>query len=326
MVTMFASSTIPRIEPGNTIVNASLRPLRLLPALYLASLLIGPVASMAQEIKPTGKVETIQEEFTFTEGPTWDPRGTLYFTDIPNTTIHRIAGDRVVSAFTTESGHANGLMVIADGRMLACQMDGQVVAYDVASGATTVLASEYEGKRFNAPNDLVIDQSGGIYFTDPLFRAPQPLPQGIQTVYYISTSGEVSRVTDHIAAPNGIGLSPDGKKLYVIPSQQEEMLVYNVDGPGKLSGGKTLCRLKQPEGKTGTGGDGMAVDVDGNLYITTHLGVQIFSGDGEPRGLVTFPKQPANVTFADKDRKTMYVTAREGLYRVRMPIAGLPPN
>ena len=277
-------------------------------------------------IKPIGSVEQVHDGFAFTEGPAWDPDGTLYFTDIPNTTIHRLTDNDVLSVFTDDSKTANGIMIAADGRMLVCQMEGQVVSYDRATGQSTVLADQYEGKRFNAPNDLVIDRIGGIYFTDPLFRAPNPLPQGVQTVYYIADDGKVTRVTDDIAAPNGIALSPDGKKLYVIPSHQDEMLVYDVDGPGKLSGGKTFCQLKQPPGKTETGGDGMVVDVQGNLYITTHLGVQIYSPAGDRIGLVTFPEQPANVTFAGPDRKTMYVTARKGLYRVAMPIAGLPPN
>jgi gluconolactonase len=159
-----------------------------------------------------------------------------------------------------------------------------------------------------------------------LFRAPEPLPQGVQAVYYITSAGQVTRVTNHIPAPNGIGLSPDGKRLYVIPSQQAEMLVYDVDAPGELSNGRTLCRLTQPPGKDDTGGDGMAVDVQGNLYITTNLGVEIFSADGKQLGLVEFPEQPANVTFGGPKRTTMYVTARTGLYRVEMPIAGLPPN
>ncbi len=136
----------------------------------------------------------------------------------------------------------------------------------------------------------------------------------------------MTRVTGDIAAPNGIALSPDGTKLYVAPSRQAEMLVYDVDGPGKLSGGRTLCRLKQPEGKDDTGGDGMVVDAEGNLYFTTNLGVEIFSAEGKHRGLVVFPEQPANVTFGGADGNTMYVTARTGLYRVKMPIAGLKPN
>lgn len=290
----------------------------------LALTSISLTASAQDTIEPTGNIETVG--FAFTEGPAWDPRGALYFTDIPRTTIHKLSKDQQLSAFTTDSKHANGLLVTADGRLLACQMDGQVVSYDVETGKATVLASEYDGARFNAPNDLVIDKSGGIYFTDPLFRAPEPLPQKVQAVYYIAPGGKVTRVTGDIAAPNGIGLSPDGKSLYVIPSHQAEMLVYDVDGPGKLSNGRTLCRLKQPEGKDNTGGDGMVLDVKGNLYITTNLGVEIFSPAGKHLGLVTFPQQPANVTFTDEDRKTLVVTARSSLYRVRMPIPGLPPN
>ena len=294
---------------------------------FFVPLLIAPAWGQSDaKIEPVGPIETIETGFAFTEGPAWDPRGVLYFTDIPNTTIHRVGSDDAVTAFTTGSKHANGLLVAADGRMLACQMDGQVVSYDVETGESEVLADRYNGTRFNAPNDLVIDDQGGIYFTDPLFRAPDPLPQGIQAVYYISVDGKVSRVTEAIAAPNGIGLSPDGKRLYVIPSRQAEMLVYDVKSPGELSDGRTLCRLTQPEGKDGTGGDGMAVDVQGNLYITTNLGVEIFSAAGEKRGLVVFDQQPANVTFAGPDRKTMVVTARSGVYRVPMPIAGLEPN
>ncbi|MCP4886829.1 MAG: SMP-30/gluconolactonase/LRE family protein [Planctomycetaceae bacterium] len=279
------------------------------------------------KIEPLGEFELVQDGFTFTEGPTWDSAsGALYFTDIPNTTIHRLDRNDQLSAFTTDSKHANGLMVAADGRLFACQMDGQVVAYDQKTKKAKLLVSQHNGKRFNAPNDLVLDKAGGLYFTDPLFRAPTPLPQEVQAVYYLSKNGQVTRVTEGLAAPNGIGLSPDGKQLYVIPSRQAEMLVYDVVGAGKLSNGRTLCQLKQPEGKSGTGGDGMALDTEGNLYITTNLGVEIISPAGEHRGLVVFPQQPANVTFGGEDRKTMYVTARSALYRIRMPIAGLPSN
>ena len=280
-------------------------------------------ADEANRIQAVGKVQTVHEGFAFTEGPAVTENGTLYFTDIPNNTIHRVATDGTLSVFTDQSNHANGLWYLGDGKMLACEMDGAVVRYDIATGKRTVLIDEHQGARFNACNDLVPDKSGGVYFTDPLFRAPTPLPQEVQAVYYLNSEGNVSRVTGDIAAPNGIGLSPDGKTLYVIPSQQSDMLAYDVVEPGKLMNQRVFCTLQQPEGKTGTGGDGMTLDAEGNLYITTNLGVEIVSPAGKQLGLVRFPQQPANVTFGGPAFKTLIVTARTGVYQVEMPIAGL---
>lgn len=290
---------------------------------------VQPAAAQAQpataeSIRQVGEVELVQDGFAFTEGPAWEPKSkTLYFSDIPNTAIHRLGPDGKITLFTDDSKHTNGILIPSDGRMLGCQMDGQVVRYDYATSQATVLASQYDGKRFNAPNDLTVDSAGGIYFTDPLFRAPTPLPQSVQAVYYIAPSGDVTRVTEDLAAPNGIGMSPDRKRLYVCPSQQAEMLVYDVLGPGKLSEPQTFCSVEQPEGKSGTGADGITLDVKGNVYITTHLGIQIFSPSGNQIGVVTIPQQPANVCFGGEDWKTMFVTARTGLYRVQMPIPGL---
>ncbi|TWT52390.1 Gluconolactonase precursor [Rubripirellula amarantea] len=284
-------------------------------------------ATLPETIAPVGEIEVVGEGYSFTEGPAWDPkRNWLLFTDIPNTAIHVVDKEGSVEPFTKESGHANGLLVASDGRLLACEMDGRLVAYNLTTGKRDVLADTFEGKPFNAPNDLIIDKQGGIYFTDPLFRAATPLPQTVQAVYYRAKDATVTRVSGDIAAPNGIALSPDGTKLYVAPSHQAEMLVFAVEGPGKLSAAKTFCRLTQPEGEDNTGGDGMTVDVKGNLYFTTHLGVEIFSPSGDSIGLVRFPQQPANVTFAGKDRKTMVATARTAVYQVEMPIAGLAPN
>ena len=292
-------------------------------------LAVHPVVAQDSSIRPTGEVELVQDGFGFTEGPAWEPKSkSLFFSDIPASTIHRVKADGSIDVFTDKSNHTNGILITADGQMLGCQMDGQVVRYDMKTGDATVVAGQYEGNRFNAPNDLVVDAQGGIYFTDPLFRAPTPLPQDIQAVYYVtpadaSGNRKVNRVTEHLPAPNGIGLSPDGDRLYVCPSQQAEMLVYDVTAPGKLAGPKTFCSVKQPEGKNNTGADGITLDERGNVYITTHLGVQIFSPRGDALGLVAFPQQPANVCFGGDDWKTMYVTARSGVYKVRMPIAGL---
>lgn len=291
----------------------------------------------AGSIQPVGQIEKVASDFKFTEGPAWNASTqTLWFTDIPNASIHELLTDGSIRVLTKDSKHTNGLLMPIDGRVLGCQMDGAVVEYDSRPSETlgsktsefteTILASQFNGQRFNAPNDLTVDSEGGIYFTDPLFRAPQPLPQEIQSVYYISKDGTVSRVTQDIPAPNGIGISIDKKHLYVCPSQQAEMLIYDIEGPGKLGSKRVFCKVKQPAGETSTGADGITLDVKGNVYITTHLGVQVFSPTGNPVGLVEFPEQPANVCFGGKEWKTLYVTARQSVYRVEMPIAGFIPG
>ena len=186
-----------------------------------------------------------------------------------------------------------------------------------------MLADKYDGKRFNAPNDLVIDKSGGVYFTDPEFAAPKPFPQGKRTIYYIPAKGEVVRLIDEdMPNPNGIILSPDEKTLYVIPSSSAEMLSFPVEGPGKLGKKATFCTLDQPKGSKNAGGDGLALDAKGNLYITTGLGLQVFSPEGKKLGVIAIPEHPANAKFGGKDMKTIYVTAHTGVYAVPMEVAG----
>lgn len=290
----------------------------------LASSVGQPAVAATPDVQATGPVEKIQGDFQFTEGPTQAADGTVYFTDIPANQIWAYTPADKAVPFIEPSLHANGLMFEAGGRLLACQMDGQVVVYDLKTKESQLLADQYDGKRFNAPNDLVIDSVGGVYFTDPLYRAPEPLPQGIQAVYYIDVQGKVSRLTGALPAPNGIGLSPDGKTLYVIPSQSKEMLAYDVDGPGKVSNQRVFCQLQQASAEENAGGDGMAVDTEGNIYITTGLGVQVYSPAGKLVTIFEFPEHPANVTFGGPERKHLYVTARTGLYRLPVSATGVP--
>jgi gluconolactonase len=281
-------------------------------------------SSKIDGIGPTGDVVKVKGDFQFLEGPASDGQGNLYFTDVSGNKIHKLASDGTVSVFRDPSNHANGLMFDGQGRLLACEMDGQLVAIDIMSKKATTLAGEYEGKRFNAPNDLVVDRAGGVYFTDPRFRAPTPLPQGKEAVYYRSADGKVTRLVDNLPAPNGVILSVDEKTLYVIPSMQKETMAYPVEAPGKIGDGKVFCTLKQAEGTTGAGhgGDGLTVDTKGNLYITSRLGVQVFNPSGKLLGIIEFPEQPANVTFGGRDGKTLYATARTSLYSVPMEAKG----
>lgn len=298
----------------------------LLAAICLACL--APVLFAADPVQPipglgpVGEIKKLHGDLKFTEGPAADGQGNLYFSDIPADRIYKVDAPGQLSVFLEPSRHTNGLMINAQGNIVACEMDGRIVEIDVATKKVTSLADAYEGRRFNAPNDLVLDQAGGIYFTDPRFRAPMPLPQGKEAFYYRAADGKVTRLGDHLAAPNGVILSPDEKTLYVIPSMQKQMYAYPVQAPGKIGDGRVFCELDQREPQGTGGGDGLTIDVQGNLYITSALGLQVFRPDGKKLGTIAFPEQPANATFGGPDYKTLYVTARTGLYAVPMEVAG----
>jgi len=290
-----------------------------------------PVKLLAQEeqkaaeqvVTPSGPVEKVKDGFKFVEGPAWGPDKALYFTDIPANRIYRYQPEgNNLDVFLEPTGHSNGLMFDLKNRLLMCQMDGQLVSLDLATKEQNVVADKHQGIRFNARNDLAIDQVGGIYFTDPRFQSPEPYPQGTEAFYYRAADGTVVRLGADLQAPNGIGLSPDGKTLYVVPSMQKQIMAYEVLEPGKIGPGRVLCELKQPEGEDNGGGDGMAIDEKGNLYITSGIGVQIYDSQGKLLHVISVPEVPANVTFGGEDRKTLYITARTSLYRCAMPVAG----
>lgn len=295
---------------------------RLIIALNLLFVTYSLAAEPIPGIGPVGEIQKLHTGLMFTEGPAQAPDGTIYFTDIPADRIYQISKSGELSVFLEPAGHCNGLMVTADGTLYACSMDGRLISIDSKTKKVTPLAPTYMGKRFNAPNDLVVDKSGGIYFTDPHFRAPEPLPQGKTAVYYRSAGGKVTRLIDDLKAPNGVILSTDEKTLYVIPSGQAEMMSYPVEAPGKLGKGKVFCTLKQPKGKSGGGGDGLTVDTKGNLYITSGLGLQVYDPNGKLLGIIEFPEQPANVTFGGPQNKTLCVTARTSVYSVKTEATG----
>lgn len=283
------------------------------------------VISAADPIKgigPVGKVELVKDNFQFLEGPTRAPDGSLYFTDIPAETIYQLSPEGTIEVFLKPSKKANGLMYGGGGKLLACQMAGQLVRIDLKSKEVEVLADKYQDKPFNACNDLVIDKQGGIYFTDPRYGAANPWPQGTEAFYYRAADGKVTRLGDDIAAPNGVILSPDETTLYVVPSMQRQVAAYTVTEPGKLGARKLFFELQQPADNNNAGGDGLTVDESGNLYITTGLGIQVVSPAGKLLGIIEVPEHPANVTFGGPENKTLYITARKGLYRCEMEATG----
>ena len=308
------------------------------PALLTALLLAAPPADPSAEqvdlipgVGPAGPVTLLDDGFTFTEGPAWNVEtGTLVFSDIPDdrVLVYR-NGERV--AELTPVGRTNGLMFDGAGNLIGCSMKKGALlripnAFDLTTGGappTETLAGTYRNTRFNACNDLVIDRSGGVYFTDPRYSAPDPWPQGKECVYHRDARGTVTRVIDELTgtAPNGVVLSPDEKTLYVVPTRSKTVRVYPVESPGTLGAGRDFATLRTDGGDV-AGGDGLTVDAAGRLYVTTKLGVQVVSAAGEVLGVIELPKQPANCAFGGPEMKTLYVTCRDAVYEVPMEGVG----
>lgn len=285
------------------------------------------------KIVPEGAVvEKVSKDITFgfTEGPAWDRKGNLFFTDIPNRKVYKLDSEGNFSVFRDETGAANGLMFNASGNLVACEGgDFKVTEMDQNGKVINVLAEEYNGKPFNSPNDLVIDKKGGIYFTDPRFGENQILNQDIEAVYYIKPDGEIIRIAGNLTKPNGIILSPDEKILYIADTYGQYVKAFDVMEDGSLANSRNFCELKLSEDKkrlrttTVSGADGMTIDKVGNLYVTTRIGIQIFGSDGEPIGIIEVPEIPANCSFGGEDYKTLYITARTSVYKVKLNVEGI---
>jgi gluconolactonase len=295
-------------------------------ALSLMAGVIAPVRSQNQSVDaskpipgigPVGEIIKLHTGFTFTEGPAADKDGNLFFTDVRSNRIHKVDTRGRLSTFMENTRGANGLMVDLRGRLIACQgLEGRIVAIDTLTKNVQVVADNYNGNRFIMPNDLVVDRHGGIYFTDPAFRTG-PRPQDKEGVYYVSNAGQVIRLIDDLTKPNGIILSPDEKTLYVLPSSFQGLMAYPIEKPGRIGQGKRIGNVEHP-------GDGMTVDIKGNLYVTQPglSTIQMVSPEGKTLGFISFPEVPSNCKFGGKEMKVLFVTARTSLYAVAMEQTG----
>ncbi len=259
------------------------------------------------------KVEKLADGFKFTEGPACDAAGNVYFSDIPNSRIHKWSINGKLTTFRENSGRANGLYFDKHGNLLACEGGNRRVTRISPKGKVTVLADRFGGKKLNSPNDLWIDPHGGVYFTDPRYGSEDGLEQDGFHVYYLAPkSDKLVRVINDLVKPNGIIATANGKLLYVADPGANKTYVYQVKSAGVL----TNRKLAAPEGS-----DGMTLDEKGNLYLTRG-GVVVYSPAGKKIATIETPERPANVTFGGKDRKTLFITARTGFYSLRMNVRG----
>lgn len=261
------------------------------------------------------EIRKLAEGFKFTEGPALGPDGRIYFNDIPNERTHVYdPGTGETTVFREETGRANGLFFLPSNALVACEGGNRRMTRQAADGGITVLAEEFDGKKLNSPNDLVIDQVGGIYFTDPHYgRDKSGLELGVEAVYYLDRKRKITQVANNLTKPNGIIFSPDYQVLYIADPGAETIWAYDVKGEGKIDNQRKFAAV---------GSDGMTMDTAGNVYVTWKGEVIAFAPDGTESGRLAFPEGPANCLLVGN---TLYVTARTGFYAVDLNATGLLP-
>lgn len=268
------------------------------------------------------QVEKVAVGFEFTEGPLWHPKGFLLFSDIPANTIYKWTPNQKPKIFRRPSGNANGNTLDREGRLLAAEHGNRRVSRTAKDGTVVTLASYYQGKRLNSPNDLVVKSDGSIYFTDPPYGISSEQEElGFYGVYRLAPDGKLTLLVKDFVRPNGIAFSPDEKKLYVNDSEAGHIRIFDVKPDGILENGRIFAEQKDPS-KKGVP-DGMKVDLQGNVYSTGPGGVWVFSPSGNLLGKIEVPEAPANLAWGDSDYKTLYITARTSLYRIRLKNAGV---
>jgi gluconolactonase len=270
-------------------------------------------------VTPGASLEKLAGDFDFTEGPTCDPEGNVFFTDQPTNRILKWSVHGRLSTFLQPAGRANGMYFDARGHLIACADEKNELWSIAPDGTVSVLAGEYGGKRLNGPNDVWVRPDGAIYFTDPFYKRSwwthDTMPQDGQHVYFLSADRrQLVRVIDDLVKPNGIIGTPDGKMLYVADIEAGKTYRYDIAPDGSLAG-KSLA--------VDQGSDGMTLDDEGNLYLTGE-GVGVFDQAGRQieRILVPGEQWTANVSFGGKGRRILFITASTGLYAVATRVTG----
>lgn len=323
--------------------------MRLLPVVPISVLLVGCAqkpAPVAEAPQPGYEAKTATT-VAFTEGPTVDAAGNVFFTETVSNRIVKLTPSGETSVFRERSNAANGLLFDPRGRLLACEgaqppkrplgfgshedftMKPRVTRTDMATGKVEVLADNFEGQPFTGPNDITMDNQERIYFTD--------LPGG--AVYRIDTNGKLARILNRpdIQRPNGISISPDGKVLYLVEANQAEggarmIRAYDLQSDGSVTNMRVFHNFYP-----GRSADGLCMDTAGNLHaaaglhqrrgtsetLDTQCGIHVFSPEGKRIRFYPIPEDTiTNCAFGGADRKTLYVTAGKGLYQLSVPVAG----
>jgi gluconolactonase len=298
-------------------------------------------AALDRIVPADAKIEKLAEGFSFTEGPIWFEAGYLLFSDIPQNEIHKWTPDGKVTLFRKPSGYdlndappgafigSNGLTIDQQGRLIICEHGNHRVTRLEKDGALTVLADKYEGKRLNSPNDVVQKSNGDFYFTDPPYGLPKldedPKKELDFNGVYRLSNGKLHLLYKELLRPNGLAFSPDEKYMYLNNSEPERKICmrFEVRPDGGLAKGEVFFDITRDQ-SLGVP-DGMKIDKEGNVYSTGPSGVWIFTSEGKHLGTIKPPEVPANIHWGGADARTLFMTARTGLYRIKLNIVGIRP-
>lgn len=299
----------------------------------------------AEVIAPDARIEVIASGFDWTEGPVWMPDeegGSLLFSDIPRNTIYRWVEGKGVSKFLQPSGYtgvedygaepgSNGLIFDGDGRLVCCEHGDRRLSVLTPGGGKRTLIDNYHGKRLNSPNDAVLHSSGAIYFTDPPYGLPNHFEDSRREldfcgVYRWSPDGALRLLTRDLTRPNGIGLSPDEKTLYVAQSDPAAPLLYAlpVVADGATGDPRVLHDFSAALKKGWPGlPDGMAIDHQGWIFVTAPGGVWVLTPEGEALGRISTGENTSNCTFGGADGSVLYFTSDMYICRIQTRTRGL---
>ena len=282
------------------------------------------MTSAFNDIVPEQQPEKLIGDLQFTEGPVWHPDGYLLFSDIPANRIIKYSPDGTVETYLQPSRNTNGLTFDHDMRLVACEHTGRQVSRQGDDGQMETVVSHWDGKRLNSPNDLVVHSGGSVFFTDPPYGIqPEEAEIGFNGVYSVDSDGGITLLASDFGRPNGLAFSPDESVLYVDDTERRNVRAFNVNDDLSLSDDRVFIDMDTPEQGSP---DGMKVDTSGNLYVTGAGGVWVISPDADHLGTIVLPELPANVGFGGDDYRTLFVTARTGLYSVRVSIPGIAPG
>jgi gluconolactonase len=278
-------------------------------------------------VEESAQVERIATGFNFTEGPIWMDDGSLHFSDMPGDKRRRWHPREGISVLRDPSNKCNGMTRDADGNLIVCEHVTSSVVRESPDGRRETLASHWQGRELNSPNDVVVASHGAILFTDPTYgrtadfgieREPELDFRG---VYRISPTGELQLLADDFQQPNGLCFSPDESLLYVNDTERAHIRVFDVASDGSLANGRVFA---EGIGEDPDGGvvDGMKVDERGDVYVTGPDGIWVFDPAGEHLGVIGVPEIIGNLNWGDDDWRSLYIAASTSIYRVRMKVGG----